>query len=71
MKLLLGGYLGGWKVKNSTSGPQPYQPYEAEITNSPISNNENIAERDLKGGNVRIWHEMFQSGLQSELQSGI
>jgi hypothetical protein len=24
--------------ENSTSGPQPYQPYEAEGTNSPISN---------------------------------
>ncbi len=24
--------------ENSTSGPQPYQPYEAEVTNSPISN---------------------------------
>ncbi len=24
--------------ENSTGGPQPYQPYEAEVTNSPISN---------------------------------
>ncbi len=24
--------------ENSSSGPQPYQPYEAEVTNSPISN---------------------------------
>jgi len=24
--------------ENSTSGPQPYRPYEAEVTNSPISN---------------------------------
>ncbi len=24
--------------ENSTSGPQPYQPNEAEVTNSPISN---------------------------------
>jgi hypothetical protein len=28
--------------ENSTSGPQPYQPYEAEVTNSPISNNRAI-----------------------------
>ncbi len=27
--------------ENSTGGPQPYQPYEAEVTNSPISNNPN------------------------------
>jgi hypothetical protein len=27
--------------ENSTSGPQPYQPYKAKVTNSPISNNEN------------------------------
>ncbi len=33
--LLFGGYLEG---EYSTSGPQPYQPYEAEVTNSPISN---------------------------------
>ena len=24
--------------ENSTGGPQPYQPYDAEVTNSPISN---------------------------------
>jgi hypothetical protein len=24
--------------ENATSGPQPYQPYEAELTNSLISN---------------------------------
>ncbi len=24
--------------ENSTGGPQPYQPYEAEVTDSPISN---------------------------------
>ena len=24
--------------ENSTSGPQPYQSYEAELANSPISN---------------------------------
>jgi len=28
--------------ENSTSGPQPYQPYEAEVTNSPISNSYKI-----------------------------
>ncbi len=26
-----------WKVKTLLAGPQPYQPYEAEVTNSPIS----------------------------------
>jgi len=38
--LLLEGYLEGfgrWKLY-STSGPQPYQPYEAKVTNSPIFN---------------------------------
>jgi hypothetical protein len=25
-------------VKTLLAGPQPYQPYEAEVTNSPISN---------------------------------
>ncbi len=24
--------------ENSTSGPQPYQPYEAKVTKFPISN---------------------------------
>ena len=27
-----------WKVRKSTSGPQLYQPYEAKVTNSLISN---------------------------------
>jgi len=31
--LLLGDYLG-WEVENSTGGPQPYQPYEAEERHS-------------------------------------
>jgi len=42
--LLLGGYLEG---ENSTSGPQPYQPYEAEVTNSPISNTFQIFRNDI------------------------
>jgi hypothetical protein len=29
---------------NSTSGPQPYQPYEAEVTNSPISNRNQMSD---------------------------
>ena len=42
------------KGENSTSGPQPYPPYGAEITNSPISNltlaaEESTVERVLKG----------------------
>jgi hypothetical protein len=31
--------------ENSTSGPQPYQPYEAEVTNSPISNSSVIFQQ--------------------------
>ncbi len=34
--------------ENSTSGPQPYQPYEAEVTNSPISNSLVFEARTLE-----------------------
>ena len=36
--------------ENSTSGPQPYQPYEAEVTNSPISNRVELLERGVGVG---------------------
>ncbi len=39
--LLLGCLCIMYEVKgeNSTSGPQPYQPYEAEVTNSLFPTN--------------------------------
>jgi len=44
--------------ENSTSGPQPYQPYEAEVTNSPISNR----NRNCEGGK-------FEGGGDSEVST--
>jgi len=36
--------------ENSTSGLQPYQPYEAEVTNSPISNRSDMSYATNSGG---------------------
>ena len=44
---LLGVYLGAGE--NSSSGPQPYQPYEAEATNSPISNIHKVVQHRRVG----------------------
>jgi len=34
-----------WKVKTLLAG-QPYQPYEAEVTNSPISNKRTVIRKE-------------------------
>jgi len=40
--------------ENSTSGPQPYQPYEAKVTNFPISNTRKmLIESSIYGAIVR------------------
>ena len=49
--LLYGGRLSRrLEGENCTSGPRPYQPYEAEVTNSPISNRGVVGEREREGG---------------------
>ncbi len=35
---MYGGHSEYFVAPPRTSGPQPYQPYEAKVTNSPISN---------------------------------
>jgi len=44
--------------ENSTSGPQPYQPYEAEVTNSPISNMSNSDAKASANGRLGQWREL-------------
>ncbi len=49
--------------ENSTSGPQPYQPYEAEVTNSPISNRRLVTLKSVGiYGNLRIHPTLVNSG---------
>ncbi len=47
--------------ENSTTGPQPYQPYEAEVTNSPISNNTRMES-------VLLRHELSARQVAVELR---
>jgi len=49
--------------ENSTSGPQPYQPCEAEVTNSPISNIESLENLE------KIFVEISPVKLNEALQA--
>ncbi len=52
-------------MKNSTSGPQPYQPYEAKVTNSPISNSKLPSQSKISKAIDQL--ESQSSGLSIDL----
>jgi hypothetical protein len=53
--------------ENSTSGPQPYQPYEAKVTNSSISNMSELRRGSVKVGGVSAKRERDQSTQNEEV----